>query len=89
MGEGLQFAALATRVGVKNGARYGTRRVTIGAVGWKDGARFVMGTFADGSVVLGEPGDFSLPSEAKHETRADRTGARLAPYGEHVGRTDR
>lgn len=55
------FATLATLVGKKNGARWGPRRVTIGAVGWHDGARFVMGTFADGTVVLGAPQDFSLP----------------------------
>lgn len=65
MGEGLQFAALATRVGVKNGARWGRRRVTIGAVGWKDGERWVMGTFSDGTVVLGAPGDFSVPERRK------------------------
>lgn len=61
MGEGLQFAQLATLVGKKNAARYGKRRVTIGAVGFNDGSRFVMGTLSDGTVVLGEPGDFSVP----------------------------
>lgn len=65
MGEGLQFALLATLVGKKNAARWGTRRVTIGAVGWKDGSRFVMGTFSDGSVVLGAPGDFSVPAKRR------------------------
>ncbi len=63
MADGLLFAALATRVGVKNGARWGKRRVTIGAVGTKGGSRFVMGTFSDGTTVLGEPGDFLLPQK--------------------------
>lgn len=61
MSEGLQFAVLATLVGKKNAVRYGTRRVTIGAVGWKDGQRFVMGFLSDGTVVVGEVADFSLP----------------------------
>lgn len=61
MGEGLQFARLATVVGKRHGARWGARRVTIGAVGIKDGARWVMGTLSDGSVVLGEPQDFTVP----------------------------
>lgn len=60
MAEGLQFAHLATLVGKRRGAWWGNRRVTIGAVGWKDGERFVMGTLADGSVVLGAPSDFQL-----------------------------
>jgi hypothetical protein len=64
MSAGLQFAALATRVGKKFGARWGNRRVTIGAVGWKDGQRFVMGTLSDGTVVLGEPQDFTIPKQA-------------------------
>jgi hypothetical protein len=65
MGTGLQFAALATMVGKKHAARYGRRRVTIGAVGWKDGSRFVMGTMSDGTVVLGEPNDFTIPQQRK------------------------
>lgn len=67
MGEGLQFAALVTAVGKKNGARWGTRRVTIGAVGWKDGARFVMATDSTGGVILGEPGDFTLAPARKRK----------------------
>jgi hypothetical protein len=55
------FATLAALVGKKNGARWGKRRVTIGAVGWKDGERWVMGTLSDGGVVLGAPSDFSVP----------------------------
>lgn len=65
MGEGLMFAKLATLIGKRHGARYGDRRVTIGAVGFKDGQRFVMGTFTDGSVVLGEPCDFTIPTKRK------------------------
>lgn len=60
MGEGLHFARLATLVGKRLAAKWGHRRVTIGAVGWRDGSRFVMGTFSDGSVVLGEPQDFTV-----------------------------
>ncbi len=60
MGEGLRFAALAALVGKRNGARWGVRRVTIGAVGWRDGSRFVMGTLSDGTVVLGGPDDFTV-----------------------------
>ena len=67
MGEGLQFALLATLVGKKNAARYGSRRVTIGAVGRQNGERFVMATFADGSVVLGEPGDFTVPDTSRRK----------------------
>lgn len=67
MADGLMFATLATLVGKKNAARWGHRRVTIGAVGFKEGRRFVMGTLTDGSVVLGEPSDFSLPKKkVKH-----------------------
>jgi hypothetical protein len=73
MGEGLLFATLATLVGKKHGARYGTRRVTVGAVGYRDGERWVMATFPDGSVVLGEPGDFSLPTPRKR--RGEASGA--------------
>jgi hypothetical protein len=65
MGEGLLFATLATMVGKKHAARWGARRVTIGAVGWKDGERFVMGTLSDGGVVLGAPSDFSLPPKKR------------------------
>ena len=60
MSEGLHFAALATLVGKKNAVRWGPCRVTIGAVGWKDGERFVMGTTIDGTVVLGMPQDFTI-----------------------------
>jgi hypothetical protein len=65
MADGLRFAVLAAWVGKKNAARFGSRRVTIGAVGWKDGSRFVMGTLSDGTTVLGEPGDFWIPGEQK------------------------
>lgn len=71
MGEGLHFATLAALVGKKFAARWGKRRVTIGAVGKKDGARFVMGTFSDGSVVLGEPQDFTVYERKK---RNETTG---------------
>lgn len=74
MSDGLQFARLATLVGKKHGARWGARRVTIGAVGWRDGQRFVMGTFTDGTVVLGEPQDFTVPKSRKDaETYEPRT----------------
>lgn len=63
MGDGLRAAALATCIGKKNAARYGGRRVTIGAVGWKDGARFVMATDSRGGVVLGTPDDFWIPGQ--------------------------
>lgn len=63
MAEGLQFARLAAVVGKKHGARWGSRRVTIGAVGWRDGERFVMGTFSDGTVTLGRPDDFTVPTK--------------------------
>jgi hypothetical protein len=63
MGEGLQFAALAAIVGKKLCARYANRRVTITAVGWHEGQRFVMGELADGSIALGEPGDFTIPKK--------------------------
>lgn len=66
MGEGLLFATLATMVGKKHGARWGTRRVTVGAVGTRGGGdRWVMATFTDGTVVYGPPGDFSLPTPRK------------------------
>jgi hypothetical protein len=63
MSEGLKFATLATLVGKRNGARWGSRRVTIGAVGLKDGSRFVMGTFSDWTVVLREPDDFTVATK--------------------------
>ena len=69
MGEGLQFARLATLVGKKHAARYGGSRVTIGAVGIKNGERWVMGTLTDGTAVLGEPRDFTVP-----EKRAGQRG---------------
>ena len=71
MAEGLQFARLAAVVGKRFAARFGTRRVTIGAVGWRDGERFVMGHLSDGSVVLGAPGDFTIPDRppTKEPTR--------------------
>lgn len=61
MGDGLKLATLATMVGKKNAARWGNRRVTIGAVGTGLNGRWVMGTMSDGTVVLGEPGDFTIP----------------------------
>ncbi len=60
MADGVTFAALATLVGKKNAARWGGKRVTISAVGIKDGERFVMARTADGTVILGEPRDFAL-----------------------------
>lgn len=60
MADGLRFAQLAALVGKRNGARWGNRRVTIGAVGYKGGERWVMGTMSDGTVVLGQPDDFSV-----------------------------
>lgn len=71
MGEGLQFAMLSAIVGKKHGARWGDRRVTIGAVGWKDGARFVMGTFAHGDIVLGEPQDFTVAPKRQRAARRE------------------
>lgn len=70
MGEGLMFATLATLVGKKHGARWGDRRVTIGAVGIKAGERWAMGTLSDGSVILGAPSDFTVP--AKKPRRSTR-----------------
>lgn len=61
------FAKLACLVGKKKAARWGTRRCTISGVGTHNGVRFVMATFADGSVVMGEPRDFSVPP--KHKNR--------------------
>ena len=69
MGDGMMFAALATRLGKKDGARYGQKRVTISAVGWKDGARYVMATDKWGGVILGEPGDFTIPEPRKRVKR--------------------
>lgn len=65
MSEGLQCARLAALIGKRFGARWGTRRVTIGAVGVRGGERFVMGTFSDGTVVLGLPSDFTVPEKRK------------------------
>jgi hypothetical protein len=70
MGEGLMFAALMIRLGKKGAARYGTKRVTICAVGRKDGARFVMATDAHGGVILGEPSDFTIPEPRKRKAKA-------------------
>ena len=53
VGEGLHFATLATLVGKKHGARWGSRRVTITAVGWQDRSRFVMATLKDGGLCSG------------------------------------
>lgn len=61
MSEGMKFAFLATMVGKRDAAKYGSRRVTITAVGRKDGHRFVMATYKDGTVILGEPNDFDIP----------------------------
>ena len=59
MGEGLQFATLATLVGKRNGAWWmGQKRVTIGAVGIRGKERWVMGTFENGDAVFGPPEDF-------------------------------
>jgi hypothetical protein len=62
MADGLHFAALTALIGKKQAARYGSRGVTIGAVGIKDGARFVMATDKFGGVILGEPDDFYVPA---------------------------
>lgn len=62
MGEGLQMASLATLIGKPNAARWGRRRITIGAVGRTPGGTpFVMGTLSDGTVVHAEPSDFTIP----------------------------
>lgn len=68
VGEGLQFAALATAVGKKNGARWFTEPVTISAVGYKGGERYVMATTPDGTVILGAPGEFSLAPKRRKGT---------------------
>ncbi len=65
MGAGLMFATLAALVGKKHGARWGDRRVTIGAVGRKGGERWVMAVLSDGGVVLGAPSDFTIPPPRK------------------------
>ena len=67
MGDGLMYATLATLLGKRGAARWGTRRVTIGAVGIKNGERWAMGTFSDGTVVLGIPSDFSVPPKRKRK----------------------
>ena len=63
MGEGLRFATLATMLGKKNAARWGKRKCTIESVGRNNEGRWVMGTLADGTAVLGEPGDFEIPKK--------------------------
>lgn len=63
MGDGLMLARLATMMGKPLAARYGRRRVTIASVGRKDGEPFVMATDKGGSVILGQPSDFSIPSK--------------------------
>ena len=66
MGEGLHYASLAALMDRPYAARFGRRRVTICAVGHAHGkGRFVMGRFSDGTVVLGEPGDFTIPAKRK------------------------
>jgi hypothetical protein len=70
MGEGLQAARLATVIGKPLAARWGKRRVTIGAIGRRDGERFVVGTMADGTVVLGQPSDFIVPDRKKRTPHA-------------------
>jgi len=72
MGDGLMFAALSARLGVKHGARYGNQFVTVGSVGWKDGERFVMATADDGTVCLGAPHDFSIPVKRTPKPRKRR-----------------
>ncbi len=79
MADGLRFAQLATLVGKKNAAKWGTRRVTIGAVGLNRGHRFVMGTFTDGTTVLGEPSDFTVPSARPRTGQKDGHLGRTAP----------
>lgn len=69
MSKGLRFAHLAALVGKKNGARWGARRVTIGAVGINSNGRWVMGEFTDGSVVVGPPEDFNVPKTKGREGR--------------------
>ena len=69
MGNGLMLATLATMIGKPLAARYGKRRVTICAAGRRSGEPFVMGTFTDGSIVLGQPDDFTLPPKRKARTR--------------------
>ena len=66
MAEGLHFASLATAVGKKNGAYWHDTRVTICAVGYHEGDRFVVATCSsNGRVVLGKPSDFTLAIAAK------------------------
>jgi len=67
MGDGLTFATLATLVGKRGAAKWGNRRVTIGAIGRYQGQRFVMGQFADGTVVTGPVEDFTV---VKRKTKA-------------------
>ncbi len=70
MAEGLQFAALATLVGRKNAARWGKRRVTVGAVGKDHDGRWVQATLSDGTVILGDVGDFTVPERKSRKARA-------------------
>jgi len=69
MGEGLTFATLATLLGKKLRARYGSKPVTISAVGYKDGERWVMATDRFGGVILGTPNDFTVPERKRRESR--------------------
>jgi hypothetical protein len=69
MGEGLQFARLATLIGKKHGARWQGRRVTLGACGINASGRWLMGEFSDGSVVVGPPEDFTVSEEKQREKR--------------------
>ncbi len=56
----LHFCRLMKLVGRKHAAKWGNHSVTIGAVGFNECGRWVMGYFADGTVVFGEPGDFRV-----------------------------
>ena len=69
VGAGLHFARLATFVGKEGAARWGRVRVTISAVGWHDGERFVMATDSDGVVILGEPQDFTVPQRNRKRAK--------------------
>lgn len=84
MSQGLRFAQLVALVGKPNGARWGTRRVTISAVGWRDGERFVMGTLACGGVVLGNPDDFTVPEKRKPRVNIRENGT-LSPQNPPSG----
>lgn len=69
MGEGLQIASLATFIGKPLAVRYGKVRVTVGAVGRKDGEPFVMAQTKDGTVILGQPSDFSITAKPKRKVK--------------------